>query len=361
MEVSNMQRRQYAVVQTLVVLAGVLVIGRSGLAEPAKVWQLPPTPCSGASLSVVDAAVFVGMNTPDREHWQVFRCRTDGTTEVVLKGEGRWGGLSVSPDGTQVLVQADRADCRRQVQWYDEASGGLKLVGTFKGESIRRYAWSEDGKRWLGMGSRSCGAARDELVIHSRDANEHRLKWPGSPLQGQPVEYWLPDDTSSVYAVLGDGSLYRTGPTGHKLLLRIPLGKNKCLRHRTSRMGTVLYALSGTILFRVDVKQGTTTKKNLRPLRGTLHLDVCDPRILALGPDRVGLIVSGKPITSPQSMYVMRYSTLKPRRLTTLAEGSSPACSGTEEGLSAGEGRTWMLWSDEARERMVLESRQMGD
>jgi hypothetical protein len=91
-----MQRRQYAVVQMLTMLAGVLVIGRSGLAEPVKVWQLPPTPCSSASLSVTDASVFVGMNTPDREHWQVLRCRADGTTEIVLKGEGRWSGLSRS-------------------------------------------------------------------------------------------------------------------------------------------------------------------------------------------------------------------------------------------------------------------------
>jgi hypothetical protein len=335
----------------LVVLAGVLVIGRSGLAEPAKVWQLPPTPCSGASLSVVDAAVFVGMNTPDREHWQVFRCRADGTTEVVLKGEGRWGGLSVSPDGTQVLVQADQADCKRQVQWYDVASGGLRLVGTFKGRSIRRYAWSEDGKRWLGMGSRSCGAARDELVIHSRDGNEHRLKWPGSPLQGQPVEYWLADDTSCVYAVL-----YRTGPTGHKLLLRIPVGKSKCLRHRTSRMGTVLYALSGTNLYRVDAQQGTVTKKSLATLNPTLHFDVCDPRILALGPDRVGLIAVGKPITSPQSMYVVSYPALKLQRLTTLAKDATAACSATGEGLAAGQGKTWMLWVDSRRNRTVLES-----
>ena len=355
-----MQTRWWTVVLALLWLLAAVAWGQPKQAQSTNAWQLPPTPCSSASLSVTEASVFVGVNTPDRDHWQVLRCRADGATEVVLKGKGRWGGLSVSPDGTQVLVQADQADCKRQVQWYDVASGGLKLVGTFKGESIRRYAWSEDGKRWLGTGSRSCGAARDELVIHSRDGNEHRLKWPGLPLQGQPVEYWLADDTSSVYAVLGDGSLYRTGPTGHKLLLRIPVGKNKCLRHRTSRMGTILYALSGTTLFRVDVKQGTTTKKDLRPLSGTLHLDVCDPRLLALGPDRVGLIVSGKPITSPQSMYVMSYPTLKLQRLTTLAKDATAACSDTGEGLAAGQGKTWMLWSDGARKRMVLESRQMG-
>jgi len=352
-----MRKRWQVVVPMLVVLAALLATGGSVLAESAKVWQLPPTPCSSGSLSVTDASAFVGLSTPDREHWQVLQCRADGTTVVVLKGAGRWGGLSVSPDGTQVLVQTDQADCGRQVQWYDLAGGGQKLAGTYRGESIRRYAWSADSSRWLGLASRSCGAAADELVIHSRGGRESRLKRPGSPAQGQPVEFWLSDKGSSVYALLSDGSLYRD----QAVLLRIPVGKDKCLMNRTSRKGSVLYAISGTNLFRVDIERGTVTKRSLARLNTTLHLDVCDPRVLALDSDRVGLIAVGKPITRPQSMYVMRYSTLKPERLTTLAEGSSAACSGTEEGLSAGQGRTWMLWSDEARERMVLESRQMGD
>jgi hypothetical protein len=337
----------------LAVLAGLLVIGRSGLAEPAKVWQLPPTPCSGASLSVVDAAVFAGMNTPDREHWQVLRCRADGTTEVVLKGEGRWSGLSVSPDGTQALVQLDQGECGRQVLWYDLSQSRPRLVGTYQGDSIRRYAWSKDGKRWLGLSSTSCGGARDELVVHSRGAKETSVKLPGSIFQRPAVEYWLSDDRASIYTLLSDGSFYRD----HKLLLRIPVGKNKCLRHHTSRMGNVLHALSGTNLYRVDAQQGTVTKKSLATLNPTLHLDVCDPRILALGPDRVGLIVSGKPITSPQSMYVMRYPTLKLQRLTALAKDATAACSATGEGLAAGQAKTWMLWTDGKQNRTVLESR----
>jgi len=243
------------------------------------------------------------------------------------------------------------------VQWYDLTGGGRKLVGTYQGESIRRYAWSADSARWLGLASRSCGAAADELVIHSPGGRESRLKRPGSLAQGQPVEFWLSDDGSSVYALLSDGSLYRD----RKLLLQIPVGKNKCLMHRTSRKGNVLYALSGTNLYRVDVKGGAVAKKSLAPVSRALHLDVCDPRVLALDSDRVGLIAVGKPITEPQSMYVMRYSTLKPERLTTMAEGSSAACSGTEEGLSAGQGKTWMLWTDDPHNRTVLEARQTGE
>jgi len=351
-----MQTRWWTVVLALLWLPAAMAWGQPKQAQSTKAWQLPPTPCSSASLSVTDAAVFVGMNTPDREHWQLLQCHSDGTTAVVLRGTGRWSGLSVSPDGTQVLVQTDQADCGRQVQWYDLTGGGRKLVGTYRGESIHRYAWSADSARWLGLASRSCGAAADELVVHSRDGRESRLKRPGPVAQGQPVEYWLSDAGTPVYALLGDGSLYRD----QKVLLRIPVGKNKCLTHRTSRKGSVLYAISGTSLFRVDVESGTVTKKSLVRLNRTLHLDVCDPRVLTLDPDRVGLIAVGKPITRPQSMYVMRYSTLKPERLTTLAEGSSAACSGTEEGLSSGRGKTWMLWVDSKRDRAVLESREAG-
>jgi hypothetical protein len=239
------------------------------------------------------------------------------------------------------------------VQWYDLGGGGQKLVGTYQGESLRRYAWSADGARWLGLASRSCRAAADELVIHSRAGRESRLKRPGSPAQGKPVEFWLSDDGPSVYALLSDGSLYRD----RKLLLQIPVGKDKCLTHRTSRKGNVLYALSGTNLYRVEAQQGTVMKRSLTALNLTLHLDVCEPRVLALDLDRVGLIAVGKRITEPQSMYVMRYSTLKLERLTTLAQGASAACSGTEEGLSAGQGKTWMLWIDDQHNRTVLESR----
>jgi dipeptidyl aminopeptidase/acylaminoacyl peptidase len=350
-----MQRR-HAVVQTLVVLAGVLVIGRSGLAEPAKVWQLPPTPCSGASLSVTDGSVFVGLNTPDRDHWQVLQCHPDGGTEVVLSGEGRWSGLSVSPDGTQVLVQLDQGECGRQVQWYDLSSGSPSRVGTYQGESIRRYAWSKDGKRWLGLSSTSCGGTRDELVVHSRGGKKARVKLPGSVLQRPAVEYWLSDDGASIYTLLSDGGFYRD----HKFLLRIPVSENKCLRHHTSRIGSVLYALSGTNLYRVDAQHGTVTKTSLATLNRTLHLDVCDPRVLALGPDRVGLIAAGKPITNPQSMHVLSYSTLKLQRLTTLAKDATAACSATGEGLATGQGQTWMLWVDSRKQRIVLESRDAG-
>jgi hypothetical protein len=340
----------------LTMLAGVLVIGRSGLAEPVKVWQLPPTPCSSASLSVTDRSVFVGMNTPDREHWQVLRCRAASTTEVVLKGEGRWGGLSVSPDGTQALVQLDQGECSRQVQWYDLSRGRPLLVGTYQGEVIRRYAWSKDSKRWLGLSSTSCGGARDELVVHSQGGKEARVKLPGSIFQRPAVEYWVSDDGFTIYTLLSDGGFYRD----HKLLLRIPVGKNKCLRHHTSRMGSVVYALSGTNLYRVDAQQGTVMKKSLATLNPTLHLDVCDPRVLALGPGRVGLIAVGKPITSPQSMYVVSYPTLKLQRLTTLSKDETAACSATGEGLAAGQGRTWMLWVDPKKQRTILESRDAG-
>ena len=84
-----MAKRWQVVVPILVVLAALLATGGSVLAESAKAWQLPPTPCSSASLSVTEAAVFVGMNTPDREHWQLLQCHPDGTTAVVLKGTGR--------------------------------------------------------------------------------------------------------------------------------------------------------------------------------------------------------------------------------------------------------------------------------
>jgi hypothetical protein len=305
---------------------------------------------------VTEASVFVGMNTPDRDHWQVLRCRADGATEVVLKGKGRWGGLSVSPDDTQVLVQLDQGDCGRQVRWYDLSRGRPRLVRTYQGEAIRRYAWSKDGKRWLGLSSTSCGGARDELVVHSQGGKEARVKLPGSTFQRPAVEYWLSDDGSSTYTLLSDGGFYRD----RKLLLRIPVGKNKCLRHHTSRMGSVLYALSGTDLYRVDARQGTVTKKSLAALNPTLHLDVCDPRVLALGPDRIGLIAVGKPITSPQSMYVVSYPALKLQRLTTLARDASAACSATGEGLAAGQGKTWMLWVDSKRDRTVLESREVG-
>jgi hypothetical protein len=226
-------------------------------------------------------------------------------------------------------------------------------VGTYKGESIRRYAWSKDGERWLGLSSRSCGGASDDLVVHSRGGKEFHAKLPGSAIQRPAVEYWLSDDGASIYALLSDGGFYRD----HKLLLRIPVGKNKCLRHHTSRMGSVLYALSGTNLYRVDAQRGTVTEKSLATLNSTLHLDVCDPRVLALGPDRVGLIAAGKPITSPQSMYVMSYPTRKLQRLTTLAKDASAACSATGEGLAAGQGKTWMLWSDDQHNRTVLETR----
>jgi hypothetical protein len=350
---SGMRKRWQMGVPALATLVVALALGGQALAAPAKAWQLPPTPCSGASLSVTEASAFVGLNTSDREHWQVLQCRPDGTTPVVLEGVGRWGGLSVSPDGTQVLVQVDRADCGRQVQWYGLGSEGPKLVGTYPGESIRRYAWSADSTRWLGLASRSCGAKADELVVHSRDARERRLRRPGPVAQGQPVEYWLSDTGTSVYALLGDGSLYRD----QKVLLRIPVGKNKCLTNRTSRKGSILYALSGTNLYRADAQKGTVTRKSLRSLNRTLHLDVCDPRVLALGPDRVGLIAVGKPISSPQSMYAVSYPGLALQRLTALEKGATAACSATGEGLSAGQGRTWMLWTDDRHGRTVLESR----
>jgi len=122
-------------------------------------------------------------------------------------------------------------------------------------------------------------------------------------------------------------------------------------------MGRVLYALSGTDLYRVDAQRGTATKRSLATLNPTLHLDVCDPRILALGPDRVGLIAVGKPITGPQSLYVMSYPALKVQRLTTLAKDATAACSATGEGLAAGQGKTWMLWSDPGKQRTMLEAR----
>jgi len=348
-----MRTRWHTAGQVVLVLVGVLAVGRLGQAQQTRTWQLPPTPCSGASLSVTDGSAFVGLNTPDRDHWQVLRCRADGTTTVVLKGAGRWGGLSVSPDGTQALVQLDEGECGHQVQWYDLGRGRPRLVGTYKGEAIRRYAWSNDGQRWLGLSSTSCGGARDELVVHSQGGKEARVKLPGSTFQRPAVEYWLSDDGSSTYTLLSDGGFYRD----HKLLLRIPVGKNKCLRHHTSRMGNALYALSGANLYRVDARQGTVTMKSLAALNPTLHLDVCDPRVLALGPDRVGVIAVGKPITSPQSMYVVSYPTLKLQRLTTLAKDATATCSATGEGLAAGQRKTWMLWSDHQQNRTVLASR----
>jgi len=348
-----MKTRWHMVGRVVLVLVGVLVVGRLGQAQQTRTWQLPPTPCSGASLSVTDGSAFVGLNTPDRDHWQVLRCRPDGTTESILKGAGHWGGLSVSPDGTQVLVQLDQGECSRQVHWYDLSRGHPRVVGTYQGEAIRRCAWSQDSKRWLGLSATSCGGARNELVIHSRAGKDVRVKLPGTTFQRPAVEYWLSDSGTSVYTLLSDGSFYRD----QKRLLRVPVGKNKCLRHHTSRMGSVLYALSGTNLYRVDARQGTVTKKSLAALNPTLHLDVCDPRVLALGPDRVGVIAVGKPITSPQSMYVVSYPTLKLQRLTALAKDATATCSATGEGLAAGQRKTWMLWSDHQQNRTVLASR----
>jgi hypothetical protein len=141
-------------------------------------------------------------------------------TEAFGLSEGTCTGISVSPDGSEVLLawlQSPGPDRRARflVTWLQLGGERPKLLGTFAEQFTGRgedNPWSPDGRSWLGE-TRS-----GEFRLHTREAETELARPMSTDGRRLPVIHaWAAGGGTAYF--LADGALYRV--TGRHCVLAL--------------------------------------------------------------------------------------------------------------------------------------------
>ncbi len=227
--------------------------GRWVLRETA---ELPPVFSAAIDAK---AGVAVVQTEPEWDKWDLFVWRRGKQPAKVLSGSGRNGGVSVSPDGSQVLLSGRReSSAEARVTWFmltrrnNEPEEFYGEIADFRG------AWDPRGVRWLAhrkeLGGRYIG-----YIIHSRKGE--KLLKEIRPRIGL-VFYWLPGDGDWAYALTVDGAIHRVSAEDTPVVMRVQLPERLHF-FATAAVGDTLFFASKDRITRVDVAARTTSTKRL--------------------------------------------------------------------------------------------------
>ncbi len=211
------------------------------------------------------------------EAWRLVSVSTgDPHPRVLYVGKGTVLGLSVSPQGTQMLVSTFGKPSKSlpeqhltnvptaQTIWLDLQGKRPVVRGQYLDESMENNVWSDDGSSWV---SRSGGV----LVLHQSPTCSLRLA-PIPPQSTPPIHSflineWCAEGPDSAYALLRNGHVYRCDKTRTDLVLDAGAA---LMTSAKAKRGAVLFGLHSLDLVRLDPTHRKLESKSLASLADRL-------------------------------------------------------------------------------------------
>ncbi len=299
-----------------------------------------------------------------------------GEPRPVDKQLGRGEAVSVSPDGSQVLVQwGDDTTASHHITWLDVHSSLPKIIGDSADQFLGRHAWSAHGSRWL---SRKSGVG---FLLHGQggktkllQAPPEYLTWRGGTGKPYLANQWPAAAGDAAYALVNNGRLYACSAKAAKLVSTVPFhtagGPPKIGLYESDSASTAAFALSGNELARVDLETGRSEVKDLSLVLPDLVVGRAVRSVYALTDDVVALSVGtgpsigellrtdAKQVQLPVTrVYVLRYSDLHACRVVETHAVLMFGFAGL--GLAATSTDLWALWLDK-HDKVTLKHYRVG-